>query len=325
MAALSSAKLTLLRRAFVDICKGYSKAVYRGKDVYIRHLSHFNHLHYDLLQQQYEDEAIAKGAKREEDRLKELRAQGKWSDEKERDIIRQKDGIARFEDTIRVTAQPSVVKGLTIQVEEEKTKLYTMLSEKANLLGMTAEVYAQRMLNDYYVVTNLFATEDLKTPLFTFDSFDDLEDSLVEEILKIYHAAIEPCGDQQLRFLAVQDFFSSYYNLCGDRLDGFYGRPVCEMTYYQVRLGGIARYFKSIMEGMDFSKLDPSVRGDPDAIERLYTAQRNAEAMQAEGKVPTNMTNQDIKDLGLQGQMTKITGELSGNELIKHLQRQRPG
>lgn len=325
MAALSSAKLTLLRRAFVDICRGYSKAVYRGREIYIRHLTHFSHLSYDLLQQKYEEEAIAKGAKREEERLKELRAQGRWSDEKERDIIRQKDGISRFEDTIRVTAQPSVVQGLTKQLEEEKDKLHVMLIERANLLGMTAEVYAQRMLNDYYVVTNLFSTEDLKTPLFTFDSFDDLEDSLVEEILKVYHEAIEPCGDQHLKYLAVQDFFTSYYNLCGDRLDGFYGRPVCEMTYYQVRLGSIARYFKSIMDTMDFSKLDPKVRGNPDEIERLYTAQRNAEAMQAEGKVPTNLTSDDIKNLGLQGQMTKITGEMSGNELIKHLQRQRPG
>lgn len=323
MATLAPARLTLLRRAFVDICKGYSKTTFKGKPLYIRHLSHFEHLHYDDLQVRFEEEAISKGAKTEAARLADLYSKGLWSDVRERDIIRQKDGISRFEDTIKVTAQPSVARGLTKQLAEEKEKLNKILNEKANLLGMTAEVYAQRMLNDHYVVTNLFADEQLTQPVFTVEGFDTMEDSLVEEILSVYHSAIEPCGDQHLRTLAVQDFFCSYYNLCGDRLDGFYGRPVSQMTYYQVRLGGIARYYKAIMEGMDFSKLDPAVRGDPDKIEQMYTAQRNAENMRAEGKVPTRLTNEDVKALGLEGQLTKVTGEMSGTELVRHLMKQQ--
>ncbi len=123
--------------------------------------------------------------------------------------------------------------------------------------------------------------------------------------------------------LAVQDFFTSYYGLAQDDIMACFGRPIFEMTYYQVRLSNIARYMKAISEGCDLSRVDPSIRNDPDAIERLHISQRNAEKMKAEGKVPTNMTSSDARDLGLQGQMTKVVDGLSGADLVKHLRSQQ--
>ena len=54
----------------------------------------------------------------------------------------------------------------------------------------------------------------------------------------------------------------------------------------------MARYFKSVLDHTDLSKLDSSVRGDPDAIERMHISQKNSATMQAEGKLPANLTSQ---------------------------------
>ena len=317
---------TVLRRAFVDVCRGYSETVYAGKPLYIRHLSHVDHVGYDLVQERFEVEARTKGATPEAVRLAQLHKDGRWSEAKEREIAVQRDAITRFEDTIRNTPQPSVAQSLTQQMEGERAKLTTMLVEKAELLGMTAEVWAQRMLNDHYVMSNLFADKGLCNPLFPEVAFEDMDDSTVEGVLAVYHKAIEPCSDAVLRQLAVAEFFTSYYNLCADRADAFYGRAVCEMTYYQIRLMSIARYYKAILEGVDLTKIEASYRNDPDAIERLYTAQRSAKQMEAEGKLPGNMTTSDMEQTGLKGQYATVDRAESAMDIVKRLSRGgRPG
>ncbi len=174
------------------------------------------------------------------------------------------------------------------------------------------------------MVTNLFVDEELKALLFTPDQFDELDTPSVDEILSIYNSAIDPCTDVNLKFLSVQDFFTAYYGLCGDEIQTFFGRPICKMTYYQIRLGNIARYFKSIMEGCDLSRVEPGVRNDPDQLERLYTAQKNLKEMEANGNLPgANLSAQDIKELGLEGRFAKVTAEKSGNDLVAHLRGQK--
>lgn len=318
--------VSVLRRGFVDICRGYSQTVYNGAPLYIRHLSHSDHIEYDLKQSEYEERARAQGAKTEEERLAELRAMGKWTEAKEVEIARQRDTIVRFEDTIRNTPQPSIAQSLGEQLTGERKKLADMLTEKASLIGMTAEVYAQRMINDYYIVTNLFSDMAMQKPLFAAESFDSLPDSSVDQLLTIYHKAIEPCDDTHMRQLSVQEFFTSYWTLSNDNASVFYGRPVCALTYYQIRLGNIARYFKSILEGVDLNKVPPATRGDPDAIERLYLAHQKAKEMEREGKLPGNMSPSDIEQTGLQGQYANVTKPESAVDMVKRLvANRRPG
>lgn len=318
--------LTPLRRAFVDICRGYSVAHYDGQPLYVRHLSHVDHLGYDDLQARYEEDALLDGALREVTRLAQLRAQGLWSDAREAEIARQKDTIARFEDTIKNTPQPSVAASLASQLAGEKKRLNEMLSEKAALLGMTAEVYAQRRLNDHYVVTNLFADPQMTQPVWSAAVFDNLEEQTVDGILAAYHEAIEPCSDPYLRRLAVQDLFTSHFSQAADDLSTFYGRPLCWMTYYQIRLGAIGRYFRSLLGQLDVNRLPEEARTDPDAIERHFTAKRKMEEMAAEGKVPTNLTSGDMESMGMKGQMTKLPAkEMNALEMVRHLQSQQRG
>ena len=316
-----AANLTVLRQAFVDICRGYSIGDFLGKSLYVRHLTHIHHVNYDLLQLRFEEYGLSQGAPSEAKQLARLLAKGLWTEAKERDIARQRDTIIRFEEARKTVVLPSMQENYDRQIKEEKGRLEKLMQEKVNLLGLTAELYAQRRLNDHYILTNVFADRELTQQLYSEDSFDDLADSEVETLLVSYHKAIEPCEDSNLRRLAVQDFFTGYYNLCGDDSSAFYGKPIYQLTYYQVRLSNIAKYFKTIMEQVDMSKVDYKVRGDPDAIEKLFMSQKNLAKMNEEGKMPTNMSVGDIEQLGVKGQLTQVTENLSGAELVKKLMK----
>ncbi len=320
----SSAPITLLRRAFVDITRGYSIGVYKGAPLYVRHLSHFSHQDFDDIQLRFEEEAKREGAPDEAERLSHLRAKGQWSDAKEAEIARQREVITSIEDGKRSVAVPSMIVHYEQQIAREKEILGKLLTERAELIRFTTEIYAQRKVNDHYILANLFRDKGLSEPLIVMSQLEDMEDSEVESIHECYQRAIEPCGDSNLRRLAVADFYTSYFNLCENNLQSFYGRPVCELTYYQVRLGNISRYFRSLLEQTDLSKVPAGVRGDPEAIERLHITQKNMQAMAADGKVPTNMSASDLEAAGMKHKMTQLPAKdnISGAELVKHLRAQ---
>lgn len=323
-AVLSTAKMTLLRRAFVDICRGYSIARYDNRQIYIRHLSHFEHLEYESLQADFEAYAKSRGAKTQEEKLEELIKEGLWSKAKDRELLEEEDFLKRLEEGKRVIALPSMMTHQENQISEQQKKLLQLRTEKAKLLKMTVEVYAQTRLNDHYVITNLFEDQTFQKPLFNEPDFDLLSDKEVEDLLDVYHNCIDDLlSETSLKLLVVQDFFMSYYVLCAEDPKSFFDKPVSCLTYYQVRLLNLARYFKSIMENTDLTKVDPSVKNNPDALERLYLAQKNLREAEAEGRTPGNMTQEDIKTMGMQGKFTKIDKEMTGLDAIRHLQGQR--
>ncbi len=315
--------LTVYRRAFVDVCRGYSVGHTKdGTAVYIRHLSHFEHQEYDLLQARFEAEAAAQGAYTETQRLDQLYAKSEWTPAREAEIAAKRDFISRLEDGRRTIALPSVLKGHEDHIAREKAALVVVLNERARLIGVTTETYAARRLEDYYLVHNLFSDKELTTLFYPPDTFDTLSDDEVDAIHEVYRAAVEPCADANLRRLAAQDLFVSYYSLAPDDARAFFDRAVCELTYYQVRLLNSGRYIKALMDNTDLTKLTPEQRNDPDALERMHTTQKNTAAITAKGEVPVGMTPEDRKTSGIHLQQPPPPG-LSGVELIQWMRKQQ--
>lgn len=315
-------QLTLYRRAFVDVCNGYSVGRTKAGDtVYVRHLSHVHHQFYDALQAQFEAEAVAQGAQSEAQRLDQLYAKGEWSPARETEIATKRDFISRLEDGRRLLPLPSQQKGHEEHIAREKETLLKTLNERARLVGETTETYAARRLDDYYLAHNLFRNSELTAPYYAPETFDALSDDEVDAIREIYREAVEPCSDVNLRKLAAQDLFMSYYTLAPDDARAFFGRAVCELTYYQVCLLGSARYVKALIDNTDMTKLSPEQRNDPEALERAHTSQKNMAKIQADGAVAVGMTPEDVKATGQQFHAPPPPG-LSGVELVKWMQRQ---
>lgn len=314
---------TTLRRAFADICRGYSSGLLNGVAVYTRHLSHQQHIELDLYRERFESEAREQGAPTEGARLAELIKKGQWSDGKENEIARQKDTAQRFEEAKRGLVKPSEIAAYDRQIKDENDRLVKLLNERRTLIGATCEEYAQHRLDDHYIVTNLFSDSTLTCPVFSADEYDSLPDSTIQQVIDLHRVVTDPLSDHNLRHLAIQDFFIGYYILCADDLYSFFGRPIVEMTHYQVRLGNVARYFKSILEHTDTSKLPPDARTNPDKLESFHTAQRNNDQMRAAGQVPTGMTAEDSRALGYEGKMSPLPKtNLSGEDFARFLMKQ---
>jgi hypothetical protein len=185
---------------------------------------------------------------------------------------------------------------------------------------VTTEIYAARRLEDYYLVHNLFRDKGLTIPFYSSEAFDVLEDEEVDAIHEVYREAIEPCSDINLRKLAAQDLFVSYFSIAPDNPQAFFGRPVCQLTYYQVRLLNSGRYVKALLDNTDLSKIPPDQRNDPEALERCHSTQKATSAILAKGEVPVGLSAAEAKAVGVQFTALPPPG-LSGVELVKWMQK----
>jgi hypothetical protein len=73
-------------------------------------------------------------------------------------------------------------------------------------------------------------------------------------------------SDSNLKRLSIQDFFVSYYSLCEDNIYYFFGKPIVNFTFFQLKLANFARYFRSVLAKIDFNTLPKHLLEDPDEL-----------------------------------------------------------
>lgn len=317
---------SVLRKAFVDICNGYSSALYDGREIFVKHLNHRDHLNVEEKQAEYEADAKKSGLPTEAQKLESLKKNGMWSESKELNIERQKSAVARFEDAKKKAILPSVVKQYDGQIAIETRKLNKLLDERESIIGLTVEKHAQKLTNDYYIIENLYLDKELSKKFLSADNFDYLLDSDVSKIVEAYNLAILPCSEANIKKLSIQDFFQSYFFLCSDNLHSFYGKPIVDLTFYQIKLGNYAKYFKGIFENHDMSKLPKDVKEDPDKIEQyILTSKESNKAIEQSKGDNTSLvgaTQEDLKALGLDKQVVKFPNKaMNKDELINFLSK----
>ena len=92
-------KDSILRKAFLDIVKGYSRSSLNGKALFIKHL---NILDQDFLDDKYQaklDSLKKFGIESEEAILKRLDKSGEWTSVDENQLAQQKDFVKNLEKT----------------------------------------------------------------------------------------------------------------------------------------------------------------------------------------------------------------------------------
>jgi hypothetical protein len=320
----------ILRKGFRDVARGYSSGDILNRRVFIKHLSHADQIEQDSKREEFFQLAKSKGALTVEEKLAILKKQGLWSDAKERELQDMRLMIEGMIEGKRLNAKmPSMVRDYARKIEEEEKKYNALLNEKLRLLGLTCEAYADREITDYYILTNLFDDEKLTRPCFNTDELDYMDETDISAIIRDYNKAIEPCSEKNLKKIAMQGFFQSYFSLVGDNLRDFFGKPVCELTFFQVNLLRNAARFRFIYTTQDTSKWPKDVQQDPDLFldyaETVSKAKEDAKEQGSydEGSVNIGAKKEDADALGIKvkNNLAADVMNKSGGNLIEHLMK----
>jgi hypothetical protein len=324
--------MDILRRAFRDIAAGHSRGLVTGKIAYIKHLGFSDHIGFDQKREEYFDEAKKAGLPTEEEKLVILKKQRLWSDEQEKALEQARLYVIQLNEGKRKNAKmPSMVKGYAKQIAAAEREYENKLVDKKRLLEITCEVYADRCVSDYYIISNIYQDAGLTVPFFTEDQFDMMSDETVTSVVSSFNATMEGCSYQNIRKLAMNATFQQYFQLVGDNLQSFFGKPICGLTDYQLALLREGAHFRHIYSTHDTSAFPKNVMEDPDLLsDYAAAATKGKEDLQKqgafeEGTIVVGMKKEDKKALGMATKGPDIAEIMTkhGGNVLEYFQNQR--
>lgn len=318
-----------LRRAFNDIVLGYTRERLFDRTVYVKHLSYADQIDNDAKRDEYYRDAESKGLHTVAQKLVLLAKEGGWTAAQEKELTTIKTRIADLIDGKKKQMKmPSLVKHYAEQIKKEEAIYAEKTLARYRALGLTCESYADRYLNDWYLYTNLFSDKGLNVPFFEETDFDYLDETRMGVVTDLYNAAIGTCSEINIKRLAMQPFFQNYFGLTGDMLGQFFGKPICQLTFFQVRLLSLGAHFRNIYGSHDTSKFPANVREDPDLLtDYAAAAKQGKEDMEKQGaydgeSIVVGAKREDAEVLGVKTR-TSMAADIarSGGNMVSWLQK----
>ena len=294
-----------LKLVFSEIVEGYSltRSELFG-DLKIKHINNYDSAKTDIKNNYYFEKAVSQGLPKREEKLEYLIKEKLWDSEKDKEADRLKEmlkGMNRTKSKLFLQTQIDAIKK---DIVDNEIKLSNILAEKESVIGFTAEEYANRRINEYYMHISILDEEGKQ--LFGENEFDELEQDQVNDIMQVYEKNNRKFKAEILKKISLADFFTNIFYLCEDNVFNFYGKPVIDLTFYQIEIYSYGRYFKSIIQNSE-EKIPDHIVEDPDKLIEWAESSKNVKEVlekssgDAESGASSIMgaTKQDLEKAGI--------------------------
>ena len=294
-----------LKLVFSEIVEGYSltRSELFG-DLKIKHINNYDSAKTDIKNNYYFEKAVSQGLPKREEKVEYLIKEKLWDPEKDKEADRLKEmlkGMNRTKSKLFLQAQIDAIKK---DIVNNEIKLSNILAEKESVIGFTAEEYANRRINEYYMHISILDEEGKQ--LFGENEFDELEQDQVNDIMQVYEKNNRKFKAEILKKISLADFFTNIFYLCEDNVFNFYGKPVIDLTFYQIEIYSYGRYFKSIIQNSE-EKIPDHIVEDPDKLIEWAESSKNVKEVlekssgDAESSASSIMgaTKQDLAKAGI--------------------------
>jgi hypothetical protein len=316
------------KKNFRDICQGYTVISCNLGKFYFKHINVSDQVLLDESKDQYTEEAKNRGIPTIEEALINLKEEGYWTEKDENSIKQEEVFLLKINEQKKSTYLKSQIDILNKQINDSTAKLNQLKNTRSSYLGNTCENYAEQRVTEEFLKFTLFKDADLKNLYFTDNEFDELSSDDLSSLIGFYNKTLTEFADSRIQRLVLEDFFTYYMPYCEDPIH-FYGKPIINLTYNQLRLILYARYFKNILSTND--KIPENYRKDPDKLIDYVNANEKAkEKMQQKDNQATsivgatkedykyiNMDKGNAKSVSLSEEAKKKGGSLDMKDLMK--------
>ena len=316
------------KKSFRDICQGYTLINCSFGKLYFKHINISDQVLLDESKEDYLKEAKNRGIPTIEESLINLKEEGYWTDVDERAIKQEEVFLHKITEQKKNTYLKSQIDILNKQLNDSLLKINELKNKRNSYLGNTCEHYAEQRVTEEFLKFTIYKDKNLDTLFYLEEEFDNINSDNLSELIKIYNSILNNFSDSRIQKLVLEDFFSYYMPYCEDPIH-FYGKPIINLTYNQLRLILYARYFKNILSTND--KIPENYKKDPDKLIDYVNANEKAkEKMQQQDNQATsivgatkedykyiNMDKGNTKNVSLAEEAKKKGGSLDMKDLMK--------
>jgi len=295
-----------LKVIFSEVLRGYTlvNSEKFGK-VRIKHFTNYDSAELDIKNKYFYDKALKEGLPTRQERIDFLLKENIWTDEKNKNIIELRSLLAGLQKSKSKVFLKAHIDDINKQIEENQVKLTAAEVEKEEMIGFCAEVYSARRVNEHYMHNALLSESGDR--LFTNDEFEDLDSDKVMGLIETYNKSTKQFNSSVLKKVSLAPFFTNLFYLCENNAHIFFGKPLVNLTFYQIELFGYARYYKSMMENSE-AKVPDEIKENPDKLIDWFDSTKSArdtldksknEGVEGSATTLVGATKGDLKRLGL--------------------------
>lgn len=272
------------RKLYRDILRGYSGFNFSDKEIYIKHLTECDLGDVEADEEEMYAEAEGRGVLTEKEKLKLLERDKLWSTTEEARIQALKQEITNLDASCKKLILKNQIKFAQKNIAKRQEVVDELERERGDLLGFTVETYVEKKITSIYLKYSLYSDQDLKEKFFTEELFDEISDDEMSALAMENNIVMHALTSGELKKLAVCSFFINGISLCSKNTQIFYGKPITELTNYQIDLFSRGLRYLSVLEE---GKTPPSdLYADHKLLAEWYDAMLEAKRMGLNEKGP---------------------------------------
>lgn len=258
-----------VQKIYVKIVAGYEEIKIGDKKCFLKH---HDYLDKHLLKEKYnEGILIAKkhDIKTESDYLNLYIDKGWWSQAKEDEIRKTSSFIESLKKSKEKLILPSQKEKVSQTISEEEQKLEAILSEKRSIMPITAEEFANKYYNRFYLHKSLFLDKEFKYYFSEDENYfvEEISDSDYEQIWNSIFKVIEFLNIKNIKYVAASGFFQNLLMLTGKEMSAidFYGKSVSCLTINQIDLFSFGSSYRRAINNAT-EKIPDYILNDPESL-----------------------------------------------------------
>jgi hypothetical protein len=241
-------KHTEYGRIYYEIARGYSKDILNKEEIYFKHPTLAEHFfvysNYDLIIKTVQQ----KGVQTESEKLEEAIINDWWSKEKEekfRLLRKTIDNLIKTKNKLLFSSQKQEIEK---EIKKTESIFFTYFKERKDIIGYTAEQYAQEKFFDELIISSCYKDIELTAKYFNNeDEFYDISDDDNSVLRNLYTKYSTCFSSDIIKLIAANGFFQNLIYL--DTIPHtFWGKPIVECSKYQIDLLVYGKMFKSTID-----------------------------------------------------------------------------
>jgi len=301
-----------------EIFQGYSEFDFEGNQLYLKHLCIKDQAYINIYYEKYKKIAIKKGLPEEKKALEDMKKDGMWSDEDDLKIEELKSQIKNLQDTKKSVFLRSAQEKIKSDLASKESEYYILLAKRKEIVGKTAEDYASSMSSFEMIRFFVFKDKQLKQHAFDEDEFDRMSDESLLALKKKQDDISDKFNELNIQKSSLRPFFSMYLSYCEDAY-GFYGRPMCDLSVYQVKLVLFGRIFQSIFQYTE--DIPDAIREDPEKLLAFSEAKSNKNSNKKNKPfIDENAAGSTVFG-GKKGDLDEMGGDVEGVSLSEEIKK----
>lgn len=224
---------------YAEIIRGYSYD-FESK-IYVKHLSELEKIEIIERRQEIYDVSISRGVKTDKQAVDYLVSQELWSEEKEEEIASLEMMIEDNEKQAGLIVSPVQKKIVMDLVDKDRVKLQLVKEKRADLIGLTAEKYANDKYINYYLYYSFFKNSSLSERFFSEADFKDLEESDISRYFSIYGRCLKNLNTKNIKKISVSPFFLNSISFAYEDPKLFLNKTYNQYSCYQLELHSLGK------------------------------------------------------------------------------------